>query len=84
MSSQPGRADPFSVRKVVQAAAGGRLYVNDTGMIMMRLGRYDSREANIRANKAAVRSAEDQGFIVLNTETQHYAATDAGREAMVR
>lgn len=84
MSSRPGRADPFSIRKVVQAADGDRLYVNDTGMIIMRLGRYDSREANIRANKAAVQVAEEKGFIVLNPETQHYAATEAGREAVKR
>lgn len=51
---------------------------------MMRLGRFDSREANIRANKAAVQAAEDQGFIVLDTKTQHYSATDTGREAMKR
>lgn len=79
MSSRPGRADPFSVRKVVQAAAGDRLYVNDAGRLILRLGRFGSGAPNIRANRAAVEAAEEQGLIAFDPETNRYSATDAGR-----
>lgn len=79
----PTKTDEYSIRNVVKAAANGRLYVNDRGMNILRLGRYDSRSPNVRAQTAAVNIAVERGWIVLDTTDNHYKSTTTGDAAVV-
>lgn len=78
----PAKADEFSIRNVVRAAANGRLYVNERGMNILRLGRYDSRSPNVRAQTAAVNTAVERGWIVLDPTDRLYKSTTAGDAAV--